>query len=64
MDCNRLVPNFDVFSVSFVRRTGNCAADYLARNSFNLPNQVWIEEAPPDLVTLLNNNVMASVPSV
>jgi hypothetical protein len=64
MDCNRLIPNFDVFSVSFVRRTGNCAADYLARNSFNLSNHVWIEEAPPELVPLLNVDVMASVRSL
>ena len=64
MDCNRLIPNFDVFSISFVQRTGNCTADYLARNSFNLSNHVWIEEAPPELVPLLNVDVMASVRSL
>ena len=61
-DCYRLVPNFDVFSLSFVRRTGNCAADFLARNSFTLSNHVWIEEGPPDLLPLLNNDVLASMP--
>ena len=39
-DCYILIPNFDVFSISFVRRTGNCAADFLARNSFTLSNHV------------------------
>ena len=62
-DCYRLVPNFDSFSVSFVRRTGNSVADFLARTSFSIPNQVWIEEGPPALYPLLNNDVLASGPS-
>src|ERR1044072_6222902 len=61
-DCYRLMPNFDMFSVSFVRRTSNCAADFLARNSFSLSNHVWIEEGPPNLLPLLNNDVLACVP--
>ena len=46
-DCYRLMPNFDSFTVSFVRRTGNCAADFLARNSFTLSNNVWIGGGGP-----------------
>ena len=63
-DCYRLMPNYDFYSVSFVRRTGNCAADFLARNSFTLSNHVWIEEGPPDLLPFLNIDVMASASSV
>ena len=63
-DCFRLMPNFDSLAMSFVRRTGNCAADFLARNSFTLSNNVWIGGGPPDLLPFLNIDVMASVPSI
>lgn len=39
-DCHLLIPAFDVFSFSFVRRSGNVVADLLARNASTHTNEV------------------------
>ncbi|XP_057416107.1 uncharacterized protein LOC130710770 [Lotus japonicus] len=62
-DCNFLLSNFEVFSLRFVRRTGNRAANALASLSFSFGEVVWIEEVPSQLIGLVQSDVLASVPS-
>lgn len=54
-------PPFDCVDFSFVRRDGNSAADYTARNASSFPDHVWVEEGPPDLVPFLDADVLASM---
>lgn len=61
-DCNFLLSNFELFSLLFVRRTSNCAADVLASLSFSLGEVVWIEEVPPQFIGIIvQSDVLASV---
>ncbi|XP_057452921.1 uncharacterized protein LOC130744783 [Lotus japonicus] len=62
-DCRILISAFDYVSVSFVRRTGNTVADFLARNSDTYANMVWVEEVPLTVVSLIDADVMNSLPS-
>lgn len=63
MDCRYLLPNFDVFSFLFVRRTGNCAADALAHLSFSYRDFVCLEEVPQEVLDIVQYDVMTSRPS-
>ncbi|XP_057426331.1 uncharacterized protein LOC130719740 [Lotus japonicus] len=60
-DCRDLVLSFTYFCLSFVRRTGNSVADHLAKNSSKFHNSVWIEEVPPELESLIQADVLASM---
>ncbi|XP_057458292.1 uncharacterized protein LOC130749012 [Lotus japonicus] len=62
-DCRLLLSHFDVFNFTFVRRTGNCAADALAHLAFHYGCMVWIEEAPPEITSVVHNDVHASMTS-
>ncbi|XP_057422210.1 uncharacterized protein LOC130716023 [Lotus japonicus] len=62
-DCFNLMHLFDYVDLSFVRREGNSAADFMARNASSLSNVVWVEEGPPGLTAILNSDVLAFVPS-
>lgn len=62
-DCRLLLSHFDVFNFTFVRRTGNCAADALAHLAFHYGCMVWIEEAPPEITSVVQNDVHASMAS-
>ncbi|XP_057426392.1 uncharacterized protein LOC130719802 [Lotus japonicus] len=61
-DCRSLVPFFDVFSLSFVRRSGNSVADFLAKNASTYADCVWVEEAPDAVSGLVDLDVIASRP--
>lgn len=57
--CRSLSVSFDSMDVSFIRRSGNSVADFLARGaSFFL---VWIEEGPPGLNAFVRSDILASV---
>ncbi|XP_057426083.1 uncharacterized protein LOC130719473 [Lotus japonicus] len=60
-DCRDMVSYFTSFDLSFVRRSGNSVADFLAKNSSKFSNIVWIEEVPPDLDLLVTSDVLASM---
>ncbi|XP_057452290.1 uncharacterized protein LOC130744116 [Lotus japonicus] len=60
-DCIFLLLDFDVFSLLFVRHTGNCAADALASLSFSQGEFVWIEDVPPQLIGIVQFDVLALV---
>ncbi|XP_057425079.1 uncharacterized protein LOC130718496 [Lotus japonicus] len=60
-DCRDLVSSFSYFVLSFVHRTGNSVADHLAKNSSKFHNSVWIEEVPPELESLIQVDVLASM---
>ncbi|XP_057444171.1 uncharacterized protein LOC130736352 [Lotus japonicus] len=62
-DCRLLLSNFDAFEFSFVRRTGNCAADALARLAFHFGCIVWIEEDPLEVSSIIQDDVIASMAS-
>ncbi|XP_057440277.1 uncharacterized protein LOC130732189 [Lotus japonicus] len=62
-DCRLLLCSFDVFTFTFVRRTGNSVADALAKLAFRLGCLVWIEEAPLEVSSLIQDDVFASVAS-
>ncbi|XP_057423606.1 uncharacterized protein LOC130717403 [Lotus japonicus] len=62
-DCRSYVSFFDLFSLSFVRRSGNAVADFLARNASTYADCVWVEEAPDAVIGLINLDVIASRPS-
>ncbi|XP_057441686.1 uncharacterized protein LOC130733484 [Lotus japonicus] len=59
-----LVWHFNSVSIYFVRRTGNKVADNLARHASSFPGSVWIEEVPPELVSLVLADVLASIPPI
>ncbi|XP_057433409.1 uncharacterized protein LOC130726195 [Lotus japonicus] len=61
-DCRSLVPFFDVFSLSFVRRSGNSVANFLAKNASTYADCVWVEEAPDAVSGLVDLDVIASRP--
>ena len=48
-DCLALVKAFHVFSVSFVRKSGNMAADFMANLAYSDPDHIWVEDVPKDL---------------
>ncbi|XP_057432939.1 uncharacterized protein LOC130725760 [Lotus japonicus] len=60
-DCRSLLPNFDVFNFTFVRRTSNGAADALARLAFHYGCMIWIEEAPSEITSITQDDVLASM---
>ncbi|XP_057453121.1 uncharacterized protein LOC130744983 [Lotus japonicus] len=60
-DCRDMVSFFTSFDLSFVRRSGNSVADFLAKNSSKFSNVVWIEEVPPELDLLVTSDVLASM---
>lgn len=62
-DCRLLLCSFDVFTFTFVRRTGNSVADALAKLAFRLGCLVLIEEAPLEVSSLIQDDVFASVAS-
>ncbi|XP_057444908.1 uncharacterized protein LOC130737161 [Lotus japonicus] len=59
-DCRTYVSFFDFFSLSFVRRTGNSVADFLAKNASTYANSVWVEEVSDAVIGLVNLDVLAS----
>ncbi|XP_057418218.1 uncharacterized protein LOC130712400 [Lotus japonicus] len=58
-DCRDMASFFTSFDMSFVRRSGNSVADFLAKNSSNFYNVIWIEEFPPKLDLLVTSDVLA-----
>ncbi|XP_057444474.1 uncharacterized protein LOC130736693 [Lotus japonicus] len=56
-DCRLLLSGFDHFTVSFVRRTGNVVADFLAKNVKTYANQVWVEEVPAPVLPLVISDI-------
>lgn len=61
-DCFNLMHYFDYVDLLFVRREGNSAVDFMARNASSLSNMVWLEKGHPGLVPFLNVDVMTSKP--
>ncbi|XP_057452170.1 uncharacterized protein LOC130743990 [Lotus japonicus] len=59
-DCRTLALSFANIDVLFVRRSGNRAADFLARGASSF--LVWIEEGPPGLDAFVTSDAMASMP--
>lgn len=53
---------FDVVTFSFVRRTGNTVADFLARNADTYANLVWVEKVPEAALPLVISDVMTPLP--
>lgn len=51
----------DFIELSFVRRNGNSVADYLARNVVSFGHCVWVKDVPPDLMSLINIDLVAFV---
>ncbi|XP_057418315.1 uncharacterized protein LOC130712500 [Lotus japonicus] len=62
-DCKDLVQFFDFCSLSFVRRTGNKVADFLAKRAGDFGDSVWIDEVPQAAMQLILDDVRALVPS-
>lgn len=62
MDCRLLVHAFDYVTLSFVRRTGNAVADFLARNAKAYADLVWVKEVPDVAIPLVNSDVMTLSP--
>lgn len=62
-NCRLLAPGFAYFDVSFVKRSGNKVADYLARHSEAFGQTVWIEEVPHKVESLVQDDVRALVPT-
>ncbi|XP_057436973.1 uncharacterized protein LOC130729288 [Lotus japonicus] len=60
-DCRSLVSSFTLMDLLFVRRSGNTAADFLARGASSFA--VWIEEGPPGLDTFVASDALASMPA-
>ncbi|XP_057452127.1 uncharacterized protein LOC130743933 [Lotus japonicus] len=58
-ECRFLISGFDVFTLSFVRRSGNAAADYLARNASTYADMVWVEEVPDCVFHVVAQDVLA-----
>ncbi|XP_057418946.1 uncharacterized protein LOC130713173 [Lotus japonicus] len=54
---------FDVVTFSFVRRTGNAVADFLARNPETYANLVWVEEVPEAALSLVISDVTTRLPN-
>ncbi|XP_057418993.1 uncharacterized protein LOC130713222 [Lotus japonicus] len=61
-DCRTLSLAFSNMDVSFVRRSGNSAADFLARGASSF--LVWIEEGPPGLDAFVRSDILASKPAL
>ncbi|XP_057432981.1 uncharacterized protein LOC130725811 [Lotus japonicus] len=61
-DCKAFVRLFDCVEFTFTRRQGNTCADFMARNTSTLSNTVWVEEGPPGLCSLLQADLLASMP--
>ncbi|XP_057425852.1 uncharacterized protein LOC130719238 [Lotus japonicus] len=59
-DCRSLVSYFDVFSLSFVRRSSNSVADFLAKNASTYADCVWVKEVPDVVSGLVDLDVIAS----
>ncbi|XP_057432151.1 uncharacterized protein LOC130724903 [Lotus japonicus] len=56
-DCRFLVSAFDYVNLSFVRRTGNTVADFLARNAATYAGFVWVEEVPDAALPFIISDV-------
>ncbi|XP_057452977.1 uncharacterized protein LOC130744833 [Lotus japonicus] len=63
-ECRLFTSAFSYFQFTFVRRSGNLVADFLARNASNFPNSVWVEEVPHDVDHLVINDALASSPAL
>lgn len=63
-DCRTLLSSFDVFSFTFVHRSDNTVADLLARNASTYMNSVWVEEVLDFAVSLVAQDILASLPLV
>lgn len=64
MDCRHLAnTGFVSFDVSFVKRSGNKVADYLARHAEAFGQTVWIEEVPTVVEPLVLDDVTTLVPT-
>ncbi|XP_057425990.1 uncharacterized protein LOC130719383 [Lotus japonicus] len=62
-DCRFLCSHFDVVDFCFVRRAGNGVADALAKLAFRFGTMVWIEEAPLEVSSRIQDDVVASMAS-
>ena len=59
-DAKALFPYFQNFKVSSTHHSGNFIAHALARRAKQCSNAlVWMEEVPPDIVSVLLNNFYA-----
>ncbi|XP_057426285.1 uncharacterized protein LOC130719690 [Lotus japonicus] len=56
-DCLLLSGNFRSFHVSFIRRTGNMAADFMAKLAYSDPERVWVEDVAEGLSDILYSNL-------
>ncbi|XP_057418939.1 uncharacterized protein LOC130713165 [Lotus japonicus] len=61
-DCYAFIPFFDHVELSFVRRNGNSAVTYMAKNASSFPEHVWVEEGPSGLSPFLDSDVLTSMP--
>ncbi|XP_057458358.1 uncharacterized protein LOC130749083 [Lotus japonicus] len=62
VDCHILASHFTSVSISFVRHTGNAVFGYLARHASSYPGFVWLEEAPNEVLPLVDVDVLAFLP--
>ncbi|XP_057426407.1 uncharacterized protein LOC130719819 [Lotus japonicus] len=62
-ECHTLLCVFDVVSFSFVRRTGNTVADFLARTAETYADLVWVEEVPDAALAYVVSDVMSCLPN-
>ncbi|XP_057419169.1 uncharacterized protein LOC130713418 [Lotus japonicus] len=60
-DCRIIALSFESFNFSFIRRTGNQAADFVAKLAYDFPNVDWVENAPPGLVSFLHADALSSL---
>ncbi|TKY56857.1 hypothetical protein E2542_SST21303 [Spatholobus suberectus] len=56
-DCKLLSRNASHFQLHFVKRSGNKVADALANLAFDVPENIWIEEAPHQVASIILSDV-------
>ncbi|XP_057452348.1 uncharacterized protein LOC130744175 [Lotus japonicus] len=59
-DCVVLSSSFNSCSLSHVRRSGNMAADFMAKFALSDQCFVWISDAPPGIEGILSNDVLSA----
>ncbi|XP_057444370.1 uncharacterized protein LOC130736572 [Lotus japonicus] len=59
-DCVVLSSSFNSCSLIHVRRSGNMAADFMAKFALSGQCFVWISDAPPGIEGILSNDVIST----
>ena len=59
-DAKALLHHFQRYMFTHTRRSGNSVAHALARRTLDIPSfNVWMEEAPPDIIPILYYDFLA-----